>query len=82
MAAGKLSQDDIDNGVVVSLVRCGDVTGDGVTDAVYTLTSGGTAGDTQFGVLQGNANSTLGKRILARRATRSGSRATTASRST
>jgi hypothetical protein len=67
MSAGKLSQDDIDGGVGVSLVRCGDVTGDGVTDAVYTLSSGGTAGDTQFGVLQGNANNTLGKRILSKK---------------
>ena len=63
-AAGQLSQDDIDGGVAVDLVRCGDVTDDGVTDAVYTLSSGGTAGDTQFGVLRGNADNTLGKRVL------------------
>jgi hypothetical protein len=64
MAAGKLTQEDVDNGVMPGLVRCGDVTADGVTDAVFTLTSGGTAGDTRFGVLQGGANGILGKRIL------------------
>ena len=48
----------------MSLVRCGDVTGDGASDAVYTLASGGTAGDTRFGVLAGNADGTLGKRIF------------------
>jgi hypothetical protein len=64
LASGKLTQDDIDNGVVVDLVRCGDVTGDRLTDALFTLASGGTAGDTRFGVLQGNANNILGKRLL------------------
>jgi hypothetical protein len=64
LAAGKLSQQDIDNGYVVDLVRCGDVTGDGAADAVYTLNGGGTAGATRFGVLRGDADGTLGKRIL------------------
>lgn len=64
VSAGTLSQDDIDNGVVVNLVRCGDMTADGVSDALFTLTSGGTAGDTRFGVLKGNADGTLGARIL------------------
>jgi hypothetical protein len=45
---------DIDGGV--SLVRCGDVTGDGATDVVFTIASGGTAGDTHFGVVQGGAD--------------------------
>jgi hypothetical protein len=64
VSMGKLSQEDIDNGVVVNLVRCGDMTGDGASDALFTLTSGGTAGDTRFGVLKGNADGTLGARIL------------------
>jgi hypothetical protein len=64
LASGLLTQEDVDNGVVVSLVRCGDVTGDGGADAVYTLNGGGTAGATRFGVLRGNADGTLGKRIL------------------
>jgi hypothetical protein len=66
LTAGKLTQEQIDEGVVVDLVRCGDVTGDGASDAVYTLASGGTAGDTRFGVLQGNVDGTLGNRIFSR----------------
>jgi hypothetical protein len=53
---GKLTPDDAELGVVVDLIRCGDVTGDGTTDALFTLASGGTAGDTRFGVLRGNAD--------------------------
>jgi hypothetical protein len=53
VAAGKLTESDIKNHEVVDLVRCGDVTGDGVTDAVFTVASGGTAGDTRFGVIHG-----------------------------
>jgi hypothetical protein len=64
VAAGKLTPEAIDGGVVVSLVRCGDITADGAPDALFTLASGGTAGDTRFGVLQGNPDGTLGKRIL------------------
>jgi hypothetical protein len=64
LASDALTQDDIDGGVVVNLVRCGDVTGDGASDVVYTLTSGGTAGDTQFGVIKGNADGTLSGQIL------------------
>ncbi|WP_028063186.1 hypothetical protein [Solirubrobacter soli] len=64
LASDALTQDDIDGGVVVNLVRCGDVTGDGASDVVYTLSSGGTAGDTQFGVIKGNADGTLSGRIL------------------
>jgi hypothetical protein len=64
VASGKLTQEDIDGGVVVSLVRCGDLTADGVSDALFTLASGGTAGDTRFGVLKGNADGSLGARIL------------------
>ena len=64
LASDLLTQEDIDGGVVVSLVRCGDVTGDGASDVVYTLASGGTAGDTRFGVIKGNADGTLSGRIL------------------
>jgi hypothetical protein len=64
VASGKLTQEQIDGGVVVSLVRCGDMTRDGVSDALFTLASGGTAGDTRFGVLKGNADGSLGARIL------------------
>jgi hypothetical protein len=64
LASDALTQDDIDGGVVVNLVRCGDVTGDGASDVVFTLASGGTAGDTQFGVIKGNADGTLSGQIL------------------
>lgn len=40
-------------GLTVSQVRCGDVTDDGVADAVFALASGGTAGNTRFGVVAG-----------------------------
>ena len=64
IAAGKLTQEDVDNGIVVDLIRCGDVTNDGVPDAVFTLASGGTAGDTRFGVLRGNADGASGSLVL------------------
>ena len=53
VAAGKLTAQDVKFGEVVDLVRCGDVTADGRRDAVFTVASGGTAGDTRFGVLSG-----------------------------
>jgi hypothetical protein len=40
-------------------VRCGDVTADGTTDAVFTINSGGTAGDIRFGVYRGGATPKL-----------------------
>ena len=40
----------------VHLVRCGDVTGDGAADALFTVASGGTAGDTHFGVIGARAD--------------------------
>src|SRR5690242_15946149 len=67
LASDALTQEEIDGGVVVNLVRCGDVTGDGASDVVYTLSSGGTAGDTQFGVIKGNADGTLSGRILSKK---------------
>jgi hypothetical protein len=51
IAAGRLTVQDVKFGETVDLVRCGDVTADGRTDAVFTVASGGTAGDTRFGVL-------------------------------
>jgi len=56
IGAGHLTQEDIDADAGVNLVRCGDVTGDGATDALFTVASGGTAGDTHFGVLEGGAD--------------------------
>ena len=51
--AGKLTQEDVENGEIVDLIRCGDITDDGASDALFTVASGGTAGDTRFGVLRG-----------------------------
>jgi hypothetical protein len=53
IGAGRLAQDDVDNGMKVDRVRCGDVTADGAADAVFTIASGGTAGDIRFGVIEG-----------------------------
>ncbi len=64
IAAGRLTQDDIDGGEVVDLIRCGDVTADGDTDALFTVASGGTAGDTRFGVIQGRADGTARRVVL------------------
>ena len=57
---GKLKPEDVEFGVVVDLVRCGDVTADGDADALFTLASGGTAGDTRFGVLKGTGGAPAG----------------------
>ena len=54
--AGKLSQEDVANGETVDLIRCGDVTADSAKDAVFTVASGGTAGDTHFRVLRGRTD--------------------------
>jgi hypothetical protein len=53
IADGKLTETDISDHAGVDLVRCGDVTGDGVKDALFAVASGGTAGDTRFGVYRG-----------------------------
>jgi hypothetical protein len=66
--AGKLTAEDVGFGEVVDLVRCGDVTNDGATDAVFTLASGGTAGDTRFGVWRGGADGSPAELVLYRRA--------------
>ena len=64
--AGKMTAEDVGFGMVVDLVRCGDVTADGDTDAVFTVASGGTAGDTHFGVLRGDADGSPGALALYR----------------
>ena len=64
--AGKLSAEDVGFGMVVDLVRCGDVTADGDTDALFTVASGGTAGDVRFGVLRGGADGSPGALALYR----------------
>jgi hypothetical protein len=53
-------------GLVVDLVRCGDMTDDGDADALFTVASGGTAGDTRFGVFQGRADGTARRLVLYR----------------
>ena len=53
IADGKLTEQDVKAHAGVDEVRCGDVTADGVTDAVFAVASGGTAGDTRFGVYSG-----------------------------
>ena len=62
--AGRLTPQDVGFGVVVDLVRCGDITSDGHADALFTLASGGTAGDTRFGVFRGAADGSPGPLVL------------------
>jgi hypothetical protein len=57
IGAGRVTQEDFELGRDVALVRCGDVTDDGAADAVFTVYSGGTAGDINFGVLRGGSQS-------------------------
>ena len=64
VAAGKLTPEAIELGEVVDLIRCGDVTKDGDTDVVFTLASGGTAGDTRFGVLRGSSDGSAPQLVL------------------
>ena len=54
IGAGRLSPDALDGGV--NLIRCGDLTTDGAPDVLFTIASGGTAGDTHFGVIQAGAD--------------------------
>ena len=65
--AGKLTQEAIDMGEVVGRVRCGDMTDDGDRDALFAIASGGTAGDTRFGVLRGRADGTPRRLVLWRK---------------
>ena len=67
VAAGKITPEDVDAGEVVNLVRCGDVTADGAKDAIFTVASGGTAGDTRFGVIGGLSDGGVGDLFLYRR---------------
>jgi hypothetical protein len=53
VGAGRSSADE---GADVNLIRCGDLTNDGAPDVLFTIASGGTAGDTHFGVIQGGAD--------------------------
>jgi hypothetical protein len=55
IGAGRLAPEDAGNGGI-NLIRCGDLTKDGGTDVLFTIASGGTAGDTQFGVIAGGAD--------------------------
>ena len=66
IAAGKMKQEDIGFGAGVDVVRCRDVTNDDMIDAVFTVASGGTAGDTHFGVLLGREDGSNGRLALYR----------------
>ena len=61
---GKLTPEGIELGEDVDLIRCGDVTNDGITDALFTIASGGTAGDIRFGVLRGSADGSAPELVL------------------
>jgi hypothetical protein len=64
--AGKLTAADVKDGELVDLIRCGDVTADGHADALFTVASGGTAGDTRFGVLRGRSDGSADALVLYR----------------
>lgn len=64
---GRLTTERIANGQRVSLVRCGDVTDDGHTDALFAVASGGTAGNTRFGVIEGLEDGSPGALVLYKR---------------
>ena len=66
IASGKLTEEGVGFGETVDLVRCGDVTDDDAVDAVFTVASGGTAGDTHFGVLRGREDESSGDLALYR----------------
>jgi hypothetical protein len=63
---GKLTPEDIELGADVNLIRCGDVTRDGDADALFTIASGGTAGDIRFGVLRGSSDGSAPELVLYR----------------
>ena len=71
---GQLTVERIANGQRVNLVRCGDVTDDGDADALFAVVSGGTAGNTRFGVIEGRADGSPGALLLFKRGYRSDSR--------
>ena len=55
IGAGHRSANESGDGGI-SLIRCGDLTADGAPDVLFTIASGGTAGDTHFGVIQAGAD--------------------------
>jgi hypothetical protein len=63
---GRLTEEGVGFGEVVDVVRCGDVTADGDPDALFTIASGGTAGDTRFGVLRGGPDGSPAALVLYR----------------
>jgi len=63
---GKLTRQEIELGRGVTSVRCRDLTGDGERDALFAVASGGSAGNTNFGVLLGRAGGTPGRLALYR----------------
>jgi hypothetical protein len=63
---GRLTEEGVGFGEIVDVVRCGDVTADGAADALFTIASGGTAGDTRFGVLRGRPDGSPGALVLYR----------------
>lgn len=63
---GKLTTQDVDLGREVTTVRCRDMTGDGQRDALFAVASGGTAGNTNFGVLIGRTGGAPGRLALYR----------------
>ncbi|MEA2231453.1 MAG: hypothetical protein QOD83_1269 [Solirubrobacteraceae bacterium] len=63
---GKLGKQDVELGREVTTVRCSDLTGDGVRDALFAIASGGTAGNTNFGILIGRAGGAPGRLALYR----------------
>jgi len=63
----RLTPEGVANGRKVSLVRCGDVTDDGNADALFAVASGGTAGNTRFGVIEGRKNGSPGALVLYKR---------------
>ena len=75
ITAGKLTEERIENGQAVNLIRCGDVTADGIKDAVFTVGSGGTAGTSA------SASCAATTSCSTARATRSASPAATAAAS-
>jgi hypothetical protein len=63
---GKLTMQDIELGRAVTTVRCRDLTGDGQRDALFAIASGGTAGNTNFGIIIGRAGGAPGRLALYR----------------
>lgn len=67
VSGGELDADHVANGERVNLIRCGDVTDDGISDALFAVSSGGTAGNTRFGVIEGRKDGSPGALVLWKR---------------